>query len=395
MIEKTVEEFEKFIRFIKNESPALSLKLGVLGKKDSYKLNLMLHYKKDVVGPNYNQEQYPVIDLMFSLALAGRLYVKANNENGKPALIETGAMEIYRTLNQYEKYVFLLQTYWTKYDFGEKFDRFVSISSLYRTLEYIANAEEGQKIVKDEFMLNWPIYSLGAAFFHQIRFFGLGELEEIEGPKFRYEESIAAFIPNKFGILISGFLISKALRLWGHKDLGFTLLEKKAKNKPEPIENPFDVFKEIFSDGRVINTVASKNEFDRSGVYIFKVSLSKSCWRRISVSHRHSLDDLHLAIQEAFDFDNDHLYAFYVNGNHRTGKPIYCSDARNGAKTAEETTIEDIGLYKGQKLYYLFDFGDMWEFGVELIKIEKNVPLPLKPVIIETKGESPDQYSSW
>ena len=96
---------------------------------------------------------------------------------------------------------------------------------------------------------------MGAAFFHHIRFFGLGELEEIEGPKYSYEESIASFIPNELGVQISGFLINKALGLWGHKDLRFALREKKSKNKPEPIENPFDVFKEMFSNNSVMKTV--------------------------------------------------------------------------------------------------------------------------------------------
>jgi hypothetical protein len=39
---------------------------------------------------------------------------------------------------------------------------------------------------------------------------------------------------------------------------------------------------------------------DRSGVYSFKVSLSKTLWRKISLSHKHTLGDLHNAIQEAF-----------------------------------------------------------------------------------------------
>ena len=164
MVETTVEEFEKFIGFIKNASPVLSSKRRVFGKKDSYKLNLMLYYKKDVSGPNYNQEQYPVIDLMFSLALAGRLYVKANNEEGNPALVETGAMESYKALNQYEKYVFLLQTYWTKYNFEERYGRWTTIFSFYNILASAANAEKGQRIMKDAYGQNRGLYSEGAAF---------------------------------------------------------------------------------------------------------------------------------------------------------------------------------------------------------------------------------------
>lgn len=395
MIATTIGEFEKFISFIENEKPVLSAKLGVLGKKDSYKLNQMLYYKKDVSGPNYNQHQYPVIDLIFSLSLSGRLYVRANNEEGKPALLETEVMESFKTLNQHEKYVYLLQTYWTKYDFEEKYNRWIILSSFYNLLASLADAEKGQRIIKNEYDQSGRLYSEGAAFFHHIRFFGLGEIEEIPGAKGKYEDSVKAFIPNEFGIRISRFLVNKALLLWNCKDLKYLLPGIKGKLNPVSIEKPFDVFKEIFPEGTVTRTVAAENKFDRSGVYTFKVSLSKRCWRKINTSHRHSLHDLHLVIQEAFDFDNDHLYAFYVGGTRRTGKPIYCSDAEHGEKTAEETTIEDMGLYKGQKFYYLFDFGDMWEFEIELIKIEKSIPLPMKPVIIEIKGESPEQYGGW
>ena len=49
-----------------------------------------------------------------------------------------------------------------------------------------------------------------------------------------------------------------------------------------------------------------------SRTYIFKVSLGRF-WRTIAISGEDSLDQLHLAIQEAFNFDNDHLYAFSLD----------------------------------------------------------------------------------
>ena len=36
----------------------------------------------------------------------------------------------------------------------------------------------------------------------------------------------------------------------------------------------------------------------------------------------------------------------------------------------------------------------MWEFNVELIGIEKDTPVPMKPIVIESRGESPQQYGS-
>jgi len=164
--------------------------------------------------------------------------------------------------------------------------------------------------------------------------------------------------------------------------------------KPEKDKNPFKIFKNMFPE-EVKRTVVAESEFNRTGVYTFKVSLSKSLWRKISVSHQHSLYNLHMVIQEAFDFDNDHLYAFYVGGNQRTGKPIYCTGTESEGVTAEETTIADLGLYMGQKLLYLFDFGDEWKFDVELLSIDKNSVLPIHPVIIEAKGGSPEQYHRW
>lgn len=79
------------------------------------------------------------------------------------------------------------------------------------------------------------------------------------------------------------------------------------KAKTNKKEQCFEVFKNIFEENLVKNTVNTNAEIDRSGVYSFKVSLSKTLWRKISLSHKHTLGDLHNAIQDAFCFDNDHL----------------------------------------------------------------------------------------
>ncbi len=122
-IEKCVNDFNKFIEFNETEKPTLSAKVEVFGKKDCFKLNSLLGYQKPVSAPNYNQEQYPIIDLMFELALQGKLYYKGNDAKGKPALLKAPRLDYYVELNNFEKYVFPLQTYWTKYEFMKKFDR--------------------------------------------------------------------------------------------------------------------------------------------------------------------------------------------------------------------------------------------------------------------------------
>ena len=48
-------------------------------------------------------------------------------------------------------------------------------------------------------------------------------------------------------------------------------------------------------------------------IFVFKVALAgrKSIWRKIALRGNHTLDDLHEAIFDAFDRDDEHLYSFY------------------------------------------------------------------------------------
>ena len=50
--------------------------------------------------------------------------------------------------------------------------------------------------------------------------------------------------------------------------------------------------------------------------YTFHISLPelKRTWRKIELTEAATLHDLHMAIQNAFAFDNDHLYSFFMSG---------------------------------------------------------------------------------
>ncbi|QQK79032.1 plasmid pRiA4b ORF-3 family protein [Salicibibacter cibi] len=390
-INTTLNEFETFMRYIEKERPLLSQKHGVLGKKDAFRLNASLNYKREVKGPHYTQAQYPEIDLMFFLATAGKLYAKGNNERGKPVLIETDAMKEFKTLNPYEKYVYLTQIYWSKYGFNERTEKYVSLVRFYDQLESIHHVDLGEKIPEPDsyFYVEWQ--DKGVTFFHHLRFFGFGEFEETSD----FGEPMQFFIPNQWGINMSGLLIEHTVKFWNGDGLE-RLLRSLRKRKDRVKKEPFDVFKKIFPARKVQNTVTSEGKIDRSGMYTFKVILWKHCWRKIIASHEHTFEELHHAIQDAFQFDDDHLYSFYINGNKETGQPIFCAFMDNDkGYAADKTTIADVGLFKGQKLYYLFDFGDEWHFEINLSKIDKQSPLPEHPTIIEEEGEAPDQYNTW
>jgi hypothetical protein len=126
-------------------------------------------------------------------------------------------------------------------------------------------------------------------------------------------------------------------------------------------------------------------------IYIVKVLLKRGVWRRIQLSSRHTLHDLHKVIQEAYDFYDDHLYAFFMEGKPWKGEAYWSPHNDEGPYT-DTTKLGSLNLEIKQKFLYLFDFGDEWMFSVQVEKIlETDTPV-LKPIIIETRGEAPEQY---
>ncbi|WP_373844948.1 plasmid pRiA4b ORF-3 family protein [Clostridium sp.] len=383
-----IQDFHVFIKYIEEEKPVLTAKKGVLGKKDSFKLNSKLNFKRDVTAPNYNQDQYLVIDLMFSLAVDSNLYVIGSNDKGKLSLMRTAKIESFLELNNFEKYVFLFETYWSEYDFDGKDLRWNNVLALSSIIQLIAKKNSGKLILKE---LNLQMsFSTVTIFFHHLSYFGLWDLELIEGVKSKYEASIKAIIPTELGILICKKLSTEALPFWNIEDVEIIMdhLSIKKKNK-----SLFFVLKSIFPDNLVEKTIKNEVEIDKSGVYIFKVSLSRGLWRKIKMSYKNTFEDLHNIIQKAYDFDNDHLYEFYIGRNRRTAKITYAGNPYEGI--VNDIAIGEASLYKGQKIKYIFDFGDEWEFDITIVDIDKNGVLPIKPEIIESKGESPEQYAEW
>lgn len=128
----------------------------------------------------------------------------------------------------------------------------------------------------------------------------------------------------------------------------------------------------------------------RAGVYLFKVSLGK-IWRRLAISSDLFLEDLSSLILESVEFDSDHLDRFtYKN---QMGRTIEISHPyADGSPSTDEVRIGDLALEEGGSMTYVFDFGDWWEFTVQLEKIQSEDPRSNVAEILESYGASPEQY---
>jgi hypothetical protein len=143
-------------------------------------------------------------------------------------------------------------------------------------------------------------------------------------------------------------------------------------------------------------------------IYTFRVRIldgyyappnCRDIWREIEIAGNQPLTLLGQAIQRAFAFDDDHLWAFFLSGKAWDEKTEYGMKLPYGdspPNDAVKTLIRDLPLpgAAGKKEFlFLFDFGDNWEFGVKLIGTSQELhATEAYPRIANSQGEAPPQY---
>ena len=364
-----------------------------LGKNVLFVLNGQLHFRKEVSAPNFPQESYPYINLMFNLSLLGGLYRKVGDEKANVYLEPTTRKAEYDSLNLFEKYCFLLETYWTEYNFVEELR--IGLDSFNQIITRFSRSKSGEDLKKGDITNRKeydPFFSYLSNITYHLSFLGFCLFEPVITDKklTKYDDSILYIIPSDLGINSCKILSKLKLTLWSKPYLNIMGVYTKDEFF-NLTKRPFvEHLKPLFPKNSLINGVTSKTVEEQTGNYTFMVMLDKTIWRKIKLSHKHTLEDLHLAIQKAFDFDNDHLYSFFMDGK-RYSQNAYHSSYGDEGPYADEAIIGELGLYKGQKILYLFDYGDSWEFLVQLMSIENEEEVA-EPKIIESKGENPPQY---
>lgn len=129
--------------------------------------------------------------------------------------------------------------------------------------------------------------------------------------------------------------------------------------------------------------------------------------RMIAVRADQTLVDLHNALQAAFDWDDDHLYSFWLKGRFwaRDGSeythPFHAAEpnplgpfAIGPAPGSADVRLSRLKLRKGQRIAYLFDFGDEWRVTLAVRQITADDGLSY-PRLVETTGDAPPQYPDY
>ncbi len=135
-----------------------------------------------------------------------------------------------------------------------------------------------------------------------------------------------------------------------------------------------------------------------NGVYAFKIwhEWEPSVFRVIELESRRTLGDLHRAIQDTWNWGDDHLYAFYLNGKRYDSLYEFGHDYMEGAAAfADDAKIGELGLKPRHKFLYYFDLGDSHQFWVVVSKIREEAGSGPFPRVVESVGETMEQYPRW
>lgn len=132
------------------------------------------------------------------------------------------------------------------------------------------------------------------------------------------------------------------------------------------------------------------------GVGDFRENVS----RKIQIAGTKTLYNFARVIVNAFGFQFDHCFGFYDNfQKYHDSKKAYElfvdigeERSRPWTKGVKNTKISQVFKSPGDKMHFLFDYGDCWHFAVELKEIKNAEKWDLKPVILESIGKAPEQY---
>jgi hypothetical protein len=117
------------------------------------------------------------------------------------------------------------------------------------------------------------------------------------------------------------------------------------------------------------------------------------CWRRLELASDLMLDELHEVMQAAFAWSDAHIHQFAAGGSSfydpESEQYLTEYDIEDGEEGIAERDVrlDELLVDPGDRLFYMYDFGDGWE---HVIALEAVLPrMPAAPRAVCTKGRRP------
>ena len=413
-----INDFDSFVRYLESK-PSLPLTAGGdLKAADLWAMNERVNCRApDYVTNRSRQVDYPLLNFLYQIATASRLFL-AKYDKSSTLVADADRLDRYRSLTTEEKYVFLLETAWCYMDWsvidgdgrsGLGADWFHSgvrqllQNSIGATVTFFKRGGSSPTLRVEKNTSVIHASALANIYIRVGHWFGWYDIREVTQTKRnKYELDVDQLTLTKWGDqCLTTLLLERPFRYWNKNAGNYAYFDEDDTGADDANEGRFDI--NTFADA--MRTLLDEPDLlslypinpDRpTGVYWIRANLpNHKVSRTVAMPATMTLDDLHGMIQEAFEFDNGHLYGFYRNlRNPYNGQQFYDPRMVEGSADgypAAETSLASLNLYEGQQLLYVFDFGDSWEFKITVIRHLPN-ELTDKASVIEEIGKAPVQY---
>ncbi len=382
-----LQDFDTLLEFIGKTGTAVSEKTQLFAINTLPEINRVLTHSLDVKLKRPVQKSFPHINgLYLLLRSSGLSYIVPDGKKTKLMLHED-VLADWKTLEPAERYFSLLQVFC--YRASEEMiggrQSFLAPTCFYECLSFFRRELDHKiDLIAERYDPEGLRYHPGLHNLALMELFGFIKVER--GPASEKETwPVAAIEATAWGRAVLGYLTQYFAAMPFLED------DELVQAEPEAWESEF---KKYIPDWKR-SLVQIERNITETGSYLFNVSLGNaSC--KMAVPAGISLDELAYGILEAFDFDSDHLYEFVYKNEYGVEESIAhpYADSDHEYCTAD-CPVGYLPLYKGMIFIFHFDFGDNWEFKIQVGAMPPTEPDYSELTIIEKRGTPPEQYADW
>jgi hypothetical protein len=131
-------------------------------------------------------------------------------------------------------------------------------------------------------------------------------------------------------------------------------------------------------------------------------------WRDIIIGGDRTLNEFQAVLNRAVGLGQDHLWFFGTDQDYWDSDVLYrrpgeIEQSQGGIRRggdeneAGETTISQMArqldLEEGDRICYLFDYGDEWRFYAILKEVDEDCSSDMGPEVVKEKGDPVNQYA--
>jgi hypothetical protein len=164
----------------------------------------------------------------------------------------------------------------------------------------------------------------------------------------------------------------------------------------------FDIFDTIQTFGGVSHGLKMPRHPDDQipvRFFVFDVKMMRNNFAaEIRIADTQSFYQLHEAILASLEWDDDHLFAFYLDNKFQGSLAVIDGDPETDGYFADEVLLSEAKMHEGQMIGYLFDFGDNHEFTLNISQIETYDPNSKAHAFdceVVKRATPPEQYTEF